>query len=263
LVFFNALFKRKSFIIIRYSVFYINMKLGSNSHTTSSDAGKMFGYTNDYVARLARERKIVATRVGRQWYVDIESLRGFIQRAEEAKKEMREKVRGERLRERVSLGKSSGTVSVLRSPVPRVVVLAKTGVVLSVSAILGLLIFINIQGFNPENNFTASVFDSLRSFAVRLYGFSNNAPAFVGGAHLQRYSQESTRESTKESETSVSHMVVVPDATSLSNEEIKKSFSDEVMVEYDSSEEGGVITPHFRSGTGTPYRFLMVPMNVP
>lgn len=41
------------------------------------DAAKLVSYTRDYVARLAREEKIVAKQIGRQWFVDTISLKNF------------------------------------------------------------------------------------------------------------------------------------------------------------------------------------------
>ncbi len=41
------------------------------------EAAKLVSYTKDYVARLAREQKIVASQVGRQWFVDLVSLKNF------------------------------------------------------------------------------------------------------------------------------------------------------------------------------------------
>ena len=45
------------------------------------DAATQISYTRDYVARLAREGKIVATQVGRQWFVDLTSLQNFSEEA--------------------------------------------------------------------------------------------------------------------------------------------------------------------------------------
>lgn len=41
-------------------------------------AAKQFSYSRDYVTRLAREQKIKASRIGRQWFVDVESLRHYV-----------------------------------------------------------------------------------------------------------------------------------------------------------------------------------------
>lgn len=46
------------------------------------DAAKAFSYSRDYVARLAREGKIVATQVNRQWLIDAVSLQNFAEASE-------------------------------------------------------------------------------------------------------------------------------------------------------------------------------------
>jgi hypothetical protein len=41
------------------------------------DVAEKFSYSRDHVARLAREQKIVASQIGRQWFVDPLSLKNF------------------------------------------------------------------------------------------------------------------------------------------------------------------------------------------
>ncbi|KXJ99765.1 MAG: hypothetical protein UZ19_OD1000263 [Parcubacteria bacterium OLB19] len=41
------------------------------------EAAKRIAYSRDYLAKLAREQKIVATQIGRQWFVDMYSLQTF------------------------------------------------------------------------------------------------------------------------------------------------------------------------------------------
>lgn len=43
------------------------------------DAIAVVSYSRDYVTRLAREHKILASYVGRQWFVDIDSLKQYAQ----------------------------------------------------------------------------------------------------------------------------------------------------------------------------------------
>jgi hypothetical protein len=40
-------------------------------------AAEATSYSRDYITRLAREEKIVASYIGRQWFVDVESLRRY------------------------------------------------------------------------------------------------------------------------------------------------------------------------------------------
>ena len=39
------------------------------------------GYSRDYITKLARDKKILATQIGRQWFVDISSLETYAQKS--------------------------------------------------------------------------------------------------------------------------------------------------------------------------------------
>jgi len=41
------------------------------------EAAKAVSYSRDHITRLARENKIVATHIGRNWYIDIASLKNY------------------------------------------------------------------------------------------------------------------------------------------------------------------------------------------
>ncbi len=64
------------------------------------DAAKLTGYSRDYIGRLAREQKIVATQIGRQWFISIASLQKYAQSAERELKDRQQKLSVERKRER-------------------------------------------------------------------------------------------------------------------------------------------------------------------
>ncbi len=57
------------------------IKINGATLVPIKEAAAQISYTRDYVARLAREGKIVATQVGRQWFVDMNSLRNFSEAA--------------------------------------------------------------------------------------------------------------------------------------------------------------------------------------
>ena len=63
------------------------------------EAAKLVSYHNDYVSKLAREGKIEAKKSGRQWLVDIESLKLFSLEAEAEKRELRQRLSLERKKE--------------------------------------------------------------------------------------------------------------------------------------------------------------------
>lgn len=44
---------------------------------TIKEVSSKISYSRDYITRLARDRKIVATQIGRIWYVDIDSVKNY------------------------------------------------------------------------------------------------------------------------------------------------------------------------------------------
>jgi len=63
----------------------------NKKYLSSRYAGKIFGYTNDYVTRLARQKKVFGKMVGRVWYVEEESFKNFIQNNTAQKNQLYEK----------------------------------------------------------------------------------------------------------------------------------------------------------------------------
>ncbi len=64
------------------------------------DAAEFVSYSRDYVTRLAREEKITASLVGRQWFVDVDSLKSYAE-SSAVEQELRKKQLSEqRKRER-------------------------------------------------------------------------------------------------------------------------------------------------------------------
>lgn len=56
--------------------------IGNRKLIPLKDVTKIVPYSRDYVARLAREGKIAAAQVNRQWYIDGESLKNFFDNAQ-------------------------------------------------------------------------------------------------------------------------------------------------------------------------------------
>ena len=53
------------------------VQLGSTQLLPVKEAAEFVPYSRDYVARLAREGKVVAVQIDRQWFVDVTSLQNF------------------------------------------------------------------------------------------------------------------------------------------------------------------------------------------
>ncbi len=54
-----------------------NIEINGLNLLPIKDAAKLVSYSRDYVARLARDKKIVASQIGRQWFIDMVSLKSF------------------------------------------------------------------------------------------------------------------------------------------------------------------------------------------
>jgi len=55
----------------------LDLQLGSSQLLPVKEAAELVTCSRDYVTRLARENKITATLINRQWLVDIDSLKNF------------------------------------------------------------------------------------------------------------------------------------------------------------------------------------------
>lgn len=66
------------------------------------DAAQSVSYSRDYVTRLAREGKIVATNVGRQWFVDLESLMRYVEQSAVEQLVRKKQLSEERKQEKLS-----------------------------------------------------------------------------------------------------------------------------------------------------------------
>jgi len=57
---------------------FTQIEINGSTLVPLKDAAKVVSYSRDYLAKLAREKKVVATQVGRQWFVDMDSLQKFV-----------------------------------------------------------------------------------------------------------------------------------------------------------------------------------------
>lgn len=76
------------------------LRINEKEYLPSTELAKRFSYTSDYISKLAREEKVLATRVGRQWFIEPESLHIYVQQLEIEKKINQEKLSRQRKIER-------------------------------------------------------------------------------------------------------------------------------------------------------------------
>ncbi|MBI4086962.1 hypothetical protein HY416_03200, partial [Candidatus Kaiserbacteria bacterium] len=68
-------------------------------YVPADEAGRLFGYTGNYVRRLVRERKIIGAQIKHQWFVDPESLGAFVRNISRQKVIQNQSIREVRIEE--------------------------------------------------------------------------------------------------------------------------------------------------------------------
>lgn len=75
--------------------------INGKRYLPSTELAREYSYTSDYISRLARDEKVLGTRVGRQWFLEPESLRTYIQQLEVEKRVLKEDLSRQRKAERL------------------------------------------------------------------------------------------------------------------------------------------------------------------
>lgn len=81
-----------------------------NNFIPVKEAAELVGYTTDYVARLAREKKIDGRRAGHQWLVERDSIKLFQLTKEDEKKKRQQELRAKRLQEKEDFEKKCAEI---------------------------------------------------------------------------------------------------------------------------------------------------------
>ena len=200
-------------------------KLHSIKHAASAT-----GYSRDYITKLAREQKIFAAQVGRQWYVEMDSLMSYSSVMAAEQKIRQQQLSDERKRERqlrelreeemVKLERQERRHGRrVRRLVPTVL-------------LLGLITGVTL----PRTPFASHLFGEQAASASLVGGdeaalFSQNHPA-PPGAEVLNFSHESARLSTL---TTGDEGILLLPATASSSTEPAEFFSDTVQVRTDAS----------------------------
>lgn len=230
----------------------------------SATLAREFGYTLDYVSRLAREEKVEATRVGRVWFVEPSSLSFFVESAKEKKESARKQLKVERREEHRAyttlhqeVAKPTPSGFSVESPNERKqIVLALAG-----SALVMFAGVMAAAAVNPK-----IVINLLDNPGKAIVETENPAgDSLSAGAVFSRKTNLVTTEDVEDSEGTreTQGLVVFDEPKEISEiERIKQQFSDEVEIKMEG-EGHGVITPVFKGRESDDYQFLMVPVKDP
>jgi hypothetical protein len=205
-----------------------HVEIGNKKLYAVREASRQVSYSRDYVTRLAREEKILASQIGRQWYVDLDSLKNYaevarieadIRKAHLSAKRKQEqifhsaKVQHEITREKTAAGAQRKAIAV-------------AGSVLAVGLLVGV--------FGYSAVMTPGSFDSAISQATATNQYSQmavNAKAGlntnVSGAETTRSGVNSESSAIETTESISQGILVLPYGA---NTDPAAVFSDEVRI---------------------------------
>lgn len=254
----------------------VSVHFNDTLYLSSKEAGRVSGYTSDYIARLARQGKVEATRVGTQWFVEPKSLEQFLQFAELSKEDRKNKLRTERRAERVMpVTSSAATHVVAKVVVPFVAnssynrsTLTTHAAALTVVCVGFFAAVLFTQTLRLEGFTVASVAHEARITAYGFYQLTTSSSDSSGSSMLSAVGATSVGSvdvvhtvSDQRLATVNGGLVILPqNVASATIKYIQESFSDEVHVALDENGSTGIVTPVFSDGTGDPYRFIIVPL---
>ncbi len=246
------------------------VEINGASFLPIKDASKLVSYSRDYVARLAREQKIVASQIGRQWFIDVTSLRNFADTAELEQTVRKQQLSLERKREQTVKHEVSVIKKTARGKVKLVRVRAQLAATLALSLglIVGTGLYTSSALLPQEINLArlggvaeVTMIEELpvvatESFAqaepqpTTLYSTVMEYPLFVDESEVRAMSASGTE-----------GIFVLPShGTVETAAEAEQLFSDDVMVVF-SATTSGVVEYKKVGGEIVEYPFVSVPVS--
>lgn len=259
---------------------------------TTRTAAKLARYSHDYLSKLARDGRVKAVQIGRQWYVDPVSLESFLTSAKLEKEVRRRQLRHERREERQAkelrerheqnvVGRVVESNSVENVETPRTslyrfraVATAITAFFLFVAAgfsgsaaylsIVAMLSLVSSELHQPITVFTVPPIQTSSVQKMPMVASVSDAPTYSSGVagvlSGQEVEEDAIATSGPTMVTRVGYVLLGTSTDPLMEASLFDLFSDEVIVEYDA-EHRGVVTPILQGGElGQSVRFLEVPV---
>ena len=225
------------------------MEINGISFITSKEAAKKAGYSPDYIARLARERKVVGTQIDRQWFIDPGSLERFLESTrieKEARKRQLQAERSEERRLREEQGEISGRIH-KRVHQGSLEALAKAGVITLVGTLIGTSVL--------------SLYSSLAEDSQRSAGVAQvTAPVPENEPVPDTTSLPPVTKSTEKPIDIADGVILLrPDTSESQVERIQALFSDPVTVEFKDDRIGVVKVTE--EGKEVEYPVVILPDN--
>jgi len=245
-----------------------SLEINGKEYQASAVVAREFGYTSDYVSRLARERKIEASQVGRQWFIEVASLREFISSSEKEKEIRSKKLREQRQQERQLHERryeQETKVLVSADKEQEYIAVAQSVAVMMCGLIVGLLGWVAIENHTGLQELAAGASDVSNQLVQQIVpqgDMLNHVAAWSLGAVANMVSLESVSDELRANQASVPVAVdEYVEHEGINSQEFLDQFSDEVEITF-VVDEKGVARPVIRDRVnGIEYQVLIAPNN--
>jgi hypothetical protein len=240
-----------------------NLTISGREYRASAEIARSFEYTPDYVSRLAREGKIVATNVNRKWFIDVVSFEEFV-----LSTDLQKEARSEELKKLRRVDRLLHTQEVKQHIVKdtsRVhIAVAESFAVLMCGAFVGLLGW-SVSGADVTPSDLATGFENAYTqIADALTPSPNLFNTFTNWSVVASV-QEPFAQQDRQPQVVPEQIINNPvsgnsEATTVPERSTGMHFSDEVDVRF--VEDGtGVVRPVFRDMVdGKEYQMLLTPV---
>ena len=240
------------------------IEINGNALVPLKEAAKKIAYSRDYLAKLARDKKIVATHMGRQWFVDMNSLQSFLNETALEQEVRNQHLREERRRELVAKKKLEKLVTDMA--LAKNASSAKSFLVARMVLFLGLFTGVALSSSNnllasfsyefPAATFMAQFMNenvspvvSVDEEDITVFSEINEYPLFIDEAEIRTMG---------EMENGI--ILFAKDEEIKNKEQIQHLFSDDVQVEFSEPGQGVVIYTN-EEGKNSELPFLTIPEN--
>lgn len=238
------------------------VQIAGKKYESVITAAALSGYSRDYIGRLAREQKILATQVGRQWFVFIPSLLAYVKISTEEQNLRKRELSSLRKKERATTSRLHGENKTKATPgqgnkfYPKVVALA----VLSLGVGLGATLnAVSLFDFNLNNQIASA--PKVGDFKEVAEEFPVATGKIVESTELQSidFSKESMTVSTLDADGK--GVLLLPNSSdkNLTAQEIKDFFSDPVKIVRDEIGNSYVVRTN-SNGIEEQLPFAVVPV---
>ncbi|MCD5381967.1 MAG: hypothetical protein LR017_01475 [Candidatus Pacebacteria bacterium] len=254
------------------------LEIHGTQYVPVSVAAKKFGYTSDYLTKLAREKRIAASKINGRWFVSLDSVEDTVVQLENNKVRTSKQTSIER--KRVFAAQPMPVYEATASLHTKVGTQKRHALAqATIIALIGVLF--GLGGYTMSNSQVALVAHADWGFfeqvAVRWYTFISkdrriaHQPTVVSHEY-ERVGQVSTHTETPTphphavvaTTTNTGVLVMSPHMDVQTMEQLdalRNSFSDDVHIIFDSKDmQQGALVPEFKDATGDAYQFILVPV---